>query len=74
LGPKGHHFYIVSRLRRRRAIPPLPHTCAVVVFHIVLEKGSGRYLSESTLSASAFKYTVNTQGICINMYVYRVGV
>lgn len=51
----------------RGAIPPLSHTCAVMVFHIVLEEGSGCYLSECTLSASAFKYTKNTRG---DMYKY----
>jgi len=50
----------------RGASPPLSHTCAVVVLYtrIVLEDGSCCYLSESSPSASAFKY----------MYVYRAGI
>ena len=45
----------------RGAKPPLSHMCAVVVLHIVLEDGSSCYLSECTLSTSAFKYTRNTR-------------
>jgi hypothetical protein len=57
----------------RGAIPPLSHTCVIVVFHIVLEERIGCYLSQSTLSASASKYTRQPVGISKSVFVYRAG-